>query len=172
MRKTVSGALLVLKMFKTALHGEKVVHIYWHTSAFSLRLRLSHAMHAITSIRILHGVAVNSKKYCPMWRHCRPRVKTETSAIARGEAEGNSTCGGLHPRATVTLQRAIFFAVDRNPMQYSFYYMANSRNLYLVLIHPVIKNIQTQISWYNWMYWIYNHSHVTCLRHTLSCFTC
>ena len=36
-------------MFKTALHGEKVVHIYWHTSAFSLRLRLSHAMHAITS---------------------------------------------------------------------------------------------------------------------------
>ena len=50
MRKTVSGALSVLKMFKTALHGEKVVHIYWHTSAFSLRLRLSHAMHAITSI--------------------------------------------------------------------------------------------------------------------------
>ena len=49
MRKTVSGALSVLKMFKTALHGEKVVHIYWHTSAFSLRLRLSHAMHAITS---------------------------------------------------------------------------------------------------------------------------
>ena len=49
MWKTVSGALSVLKMFKTALHGEKVVHIYWHTSAFSLRLRLSHAMHAITS---------------------------------------------------------------------------------------------------------------------------
>ena len=54
MRKTVSGALSVLKMFKTALHGEKVVHIYWHTSAFSLRLRLSHAMHAITSSTLHH----------------------------------------------------------------------------------------------------------------------
>ena len=31
------------------------------------------------------------------------------------------------------------FAIARSPMQYSFYYMANSRNLYLVLIHPVIK---------------------------------
>ena len=64
MRKTVSGALSVLKMFKTALHGEKVVHIYWHTSAFSLRLRLSHAMHAITSR------PCSRRRRSPPRRHC------------------------------------------------------------------------------------------------------
>ena len=29
------------------------------------------------NIWIMHGVAGNSKKYWPMWRHCSPRVKTE-----------------------------------------------------------------------------------------------
>ena len=43
------------------------------------------------------------------------------------------------------------FAIARSPTQYSFYYMANSRNLYLVLIHPVIKkypntNVMVQLN--------------------------
>ena len=42
------------------------------------------------------------------------------SPFSIGFASGNSTCFGLHPRATVTSHRAIFFAVDRNPMQYSY----------------------------------------------------
>ena len=60
-----------------------------------------------------------------MWRHCSPRVKTESCNVARGEAEGNNVRFGLHPRAAVTSQRAMVLTIARNPMQYSFYYMAN-----------------------------------------------
>ena len=69
--------------------------------------------------RILHGIAGNSRNYSPLWHHYRPRVKTKLCIIAWGEAEGNNAWFGLHPRATVTSNRAIVSTTARYPMQYS-----------------------------------------------------
>ena len=99
MRKTVSGALSVLKMFKTALHGEKVVHIYWHTSAFSLRLRLSHAMHAITSS--------SSFSQCSFWRfHLSAKCEPYFSCVWQWTVNSEHRVRGLRaPRSRRRLRR-------------------------------------------------------------------
>ena len=99
-----------------------------------------------------------------MWRHCSPRVKTETCIIAQGGAEGNNACWGLHPRAPVT-SPGVFFYIATHHIWCSFYYLSNPSSWSPLHGYHVAMTTWKEVRWSseeNWKWTI--HARITIVR--------
>ena len=140
--------------------GRKTRNLALLVAGFSSRVNFfKDKWHNGNIIWIMHGVAGNSRKYWPMWRHCSPRVKTEYVLLPEAKPRAIMLMSSSPEGYSDVTEVNIFLLLASYCMHYSFYHMASltaciyKNHFIFLFLMTVVSDLITRATYYCPLSW-------------------